>query len=102
MTAVTTSLMVSFVLNDVDLTAYICISSNGGKFIKDNVAKRSDSGACTVLKYGLDKRRVGVGLAAGQEIFLFSKTSRLSLGPRQSHVKMVAGVLSFVVEASGE
>jgi len=70
----------------------------------DCVAKRSDRGAFTVLKYGMDKRRVGVGLPAGATDLSVLKNVQTGSG---AHSVLClkwyrgVGVLSFVVEAAG-
>jgi hypothetical protein len=47
-----------------------------------------------VSGYGLDDRAIGVRSPARQRIFPVASVSRLALGPTQSPVQWVSGVLS--------
>ena len=88
---------------NTDLTAQICVASNDCEFIIDCVAKRSDRGCFYSVKIwpGQKKSRCWVA-GRGKRFFSSQKRPSWLWGPLSLMFKMVPGVLSFVVEASGE
>jgi hypothetical protein len=56
---------------------------------------------CLCIVANLRAGRSGVGIRQVQDIFLFTKPSRPALGPTQSPIKAVTGVLSPVVKRPG-
>jgi hypothetical protein len=63
--------------------------------------KRRDSSVGIALGYGLDYRGSRVRFPAGLGIFLFTTTSRTSLGPTQPPIHLVQGALSLGIKRPG-
>jgi hypothetical protein len=66
-----------------------------------NLYKSRDGSIGIALGYGLDDRDSRVRFPAGLGIFLFTTASRTALGPTQSPIQWVPGVLSLEVKRTG-